>query len=120
MARRAPAGPRLRPAAAALQLVQARSAGRWGLGAAGATLVGDRAIGATVEHHAALYADLADPVACLQRGPGGGELAAFWAYARESRPGELQAQAVAPHMKAYASQVKDLTANRAIHVLEPV
>ena len=31
----------------------------------------------------------------------------------------LQAHAVAPHMKAYASKVKDFTANRAIHVLEP-
>ncbi len=30
----------------------------------------------------------------------------------------LQAHAVAPHMKAYASQVKELTASRAIHVLE--
>jgi quinol monooxygenase YgiN len=32
----------------------------------------------------------------------------------------LQAHAVAPHMKAYAAQVKELTANRAIHVLKPV
>ena len=32
---------------------------------------------------------------------------------------ELQAHAVAPHMKAYASKVKDLTEARAIHVLEP-
>lgn len=31
----------------------------------------------------------------------------------------LQAHAVAPHMKAYGRQVKDLTASRAIHVLEP-
>ena len=31
----------------------------------------------------------------------------------------LQARAVALHMKAYASKVKELTANRAIHVLEP-
>ena len=31
----------------------------------------------------------------------------------------LQAHAVAPHMKAYASQVKDWTAARAIHVLQP-
>jgi quinol monooxygenase YgiN len=30
----------------------------------------------------------------------------------------LQAHAVAPHMKAYASQVKDWTANRAIHVMQ--
>jgi quinol monooxygenase YgiN len=29
----------------------------------------------------------------------------------------LQAHAVAPHMKAYASKVKDWTASRAIHVL---
>ena len=32
----------------------------------------------------------------------------------------LQAHAVAPHMKAYGSKVKDWTASRAIHVLEPV
>ncbi|MEO6746189.1 MAG: putative quinol monooxygenase [Caldimonas sp.] len=31
----------------------------------------------------------------------------------------LQSHAVAPHMKAYAAKVKDFTANRAIHVLEP-
>ncbi len=31
----------------------------------------------------------------------------------------LQAHSVAPHMKAYASQVRDFTANRAIHVLQP-
>ena len=32
----------------------------------------------------------------------------------------LRAHAVAPHMKAYASQVKELTARRAIHVLQSV
>ena len=31
----------------------------------------------------------------------------------------LQAHAVAPHMKAYGSKVKDFTASRAIHVLQP-
>ena len=31
----------------------------------------------------------------------------------------LQAHAVAPHMKAYAAKVRDFTASRAIHVLEP-
>ena len=31
----------------------------------------------------------------------------------------LQAHGAAPHMKAYAARVRDLTANRAIHVLEP-
>lgn len=32
---------------------------------------------------------------------------------------DLQAHAVAPHMKAYAAQVKEFTANRAIHVMQP-
>jgi quinol monooxygenase YgiN len=32
----------------------------------------------------------------------------------------LKAHAVAPHMKAYSTAVKELTASRAIHVLEPV
>jgi quinol monooxygenase YgiN len=31
----------------------------------------------------------------------------------------LQAHAVAPHMKAYGSRVKEWTASRSIHVLEP-
>ncbi len=31
----------------------------------------------------------------------------------------LQAHAVAPHMKAYGAKVKEWTAARAIHVLEP-
>ena len=31
----------------------------------------------------------------------------------------LQAHAVAPHMKAYAAKVREWTANRAIHVLQP-
>jgi quinol monooxygenase YgiN len=31
----------------------------------------------------------------------------------------LRAHGAAPHMKAYAGKVKDFTANRAIHVLEP-
>jgi len=32
----------------------------------------------------------------------------------------LQAHALAPHMLAYGAQVKELTAARVIHVLEPV
>jgi quinol monooxygenase YgiN len=32
----------------------------------------------------------------------------------------LQAHAAAPHMKAYAAKVKDLTAKRVIHVLQPL
>ena len=32
----------------------------------------------------------------------------------------LKAHAAAPHMKAYGAKVKDLMANRTIHVLKPV
>lgn len=32
----------------------------------------------------------------------------------------LQAHAVAPHMKAYGANVKDMVSNRVVHVLEPV
>ena len=32
----------------------------------------------------------------------------------------LQAHAVAPHMKTYGAAVKEMVANRVIHVLEPV
>ena len=32
----------------------------------------------------------------------------------------LQAHAVAPHMKAYAAKVKEFTAKRVIHILQPV
>lgn len=94
---------RLLRAAVALRLLSRRPGERFGLGPLGAPLVGDAGLAAMIEHHRHLYADLADPVACLQRGPGGGELAAFWAYARESRPGELQAQAVAEYSALMAA-----------------
>jgi quinol monooxygenase YgiN len=34
-------------------------------------------------------------------------------------PADLKAHAAAPHMAAYAAKVKDMIANRAIHVLSP-
>ena len=57
---------RLLTAAAALDLVELRSGGRWGLGALGAPLVGNEAVTSMVEHHAVLYADLQDPLALLR------------------------------------------------------
>ena len=43
----------------------------------------------------------------------------FVVVERWSTMAALQAHAVAPHMKAYAGTVKEWTANRAIHVLDP-
>ena len=71
---------RLLAAAASLDLVERRRDGRYGLGTLGAPMVGNRAIAAMVEHHAALYADLSDPVALLRGEAGGAELARYWAY----------------------------------------
>jgi demethylspheroidene O-methyltransferase len=71
---------RLLRAAAALELVARRDDGRWALGPLGAAMVGNPGIAAMVEHHALLYADLADPVALLKRPRGGNALSGYWAY----------------------------------------
>ena len=60
---------RLLAAAQSLRLVEERGAGRFGLGTLGAPMVGNAAVAAMVEHHAALYADLRDPVALLRASP---------------------------------------------------
>ena len=52
-----------------------------GSACAARALVGNAAVAAMVEHHALLYADLADPVALL-RGGAPTRLAAYWPYGR--------------------------------------
>lgn len=74
---------RLLDAAVALRLVEHRSEGRYGLGELGAPMVGNAAVAALVLHHAALYADLADPVALLRASKDqrrDSALASYWAY----------------------------------------
>jgi demethylspheroidene O-methyltransferase len=72
---------RLLAAAASIDLLEQRGGGRYGLGPLGAPLVDDQAIVAMVRHHAALYADLRDPVALLRGGSAGSELGRYWPYA---------------------------------------
>ena len=98
-----PATERLLRAAAALRLLSLRSGGRYGLGPLGAPLVGEPGLLAMIEHHRHLYGDLADPVARLQAGPGGGELARFWAYARAGQPQGLAAEEVAGYSALMAA-----------------
>ncbi|MEG3177830.1 methyltransferase [Sphingomonas sp. RB3P16] len=90
---------RLLRAAAALDLVERLDAD-WALGPAGAALRGNRGIAEMVAHHALLYADLADPVALLRRGGGGGALSHYWTYASgdESAEGD-----VAPYSRLMAA-----------------
>ena len=81
-----PAGTvRLLRAAAALGLVEPLGPA-WALGSGGAALRGNRGIAEMVAHHHRLYADLADPIALLRRGGGGGALSRLWSYAES--PGD--------------------------------
>ena len=89
---------RLIGAAIALRLMEYRAGGRIGLGALGAPMAGNAAIAAMVEHHGALYADLADPVALLRAGPGGAtRLNAVWGYAANADASGLEDRRVADY-----------------------
>eukprot|EP01037_Dinobryon_pediforme_P014351 gene14351-14475_t len=86
-----PGALRLLRAAAALRLVEPLTHGAisgWALGSDGAALLGNRGIAEMVAHHHLLYADLADPVALLRRGGGGGALSGLWNYAESPGQGE--------------------------------
>ncbi len=85
---------RLMAAAGSLGLTARRSDGAWTLGPLGAAMIGNDGIAAMVEHHAMLYADLADPVALLRRPRGGNALSAYWAYAGAESPGDVRAERV--------------------------
>jgi demethylspheroidene O-methyltransferase len=74
------AAERLLKAAASIDVAARLDDGRYMLGAQGASLHGSPGVAEMIEHHALLYADLADPVALLRQGGGGGQLAAYWAY----------------------------------------
>jgi len=87
---------RLLDAAVAIDLLKRRGE-RYTLGRLGAPMVGNSALAAMVGHHAALYADLRDPVA-LRRGEGAGSaLAQYWPYAAYPQAEALPARAVAEY-----------------------
>jgi demethylspheroidene O-methyltransferase len=72
---------RVLDAATSLRLVERRGSDRYGLGIHGASLLGNSAVAAMIEHHTLLYRDLVDPVALLRGGARDTELARFWSYA---------------------------------------
>jgi demethylspheroidene O-methyltransferase len=76
-------------AAAALDLVNRRARGRWGLGTVGAGIATSPGLSEMIRHHAHFYADLRDPVALLRGHAKSTELAAYWAYAKSTAPHEL-------------------------------
>lgn len=88
---------RLLAAAVALDLLSRRSGGRYGLGPLGAAMIDNPGLTAMIEHHALLYADLADPVSLLRGEGGETSLMRYWAYARSGRPDELEPESVAAY-----------------------
>jgi demethylspheroidene O-methyltransferase len=84
---------RLLKAAASLKLAEKLNDGRYGLGLLGAALRGNPSVQAMIEHHALLYADLADPVALLRGETSDLSLPRFWSYTQERDPGADQVSA---------------------------
>jgi demethylspheroidene O-methyltransferase len=99
------AAERLLSAACALNLVARRRGGRFGLGMLGAVLNGQPGIAAMVEHHVALYSDLADPVALLTAAHGDTALARYWAYARAEKASDVDADRAARYSKLMTSSL---------------
>lgn len=97
---------RLLDAAVALRLLEHRRGGRYGLGELGAPMVGNAAVTAMVLHHAALYADLADPVALLRATPQArraNALARYWAYDAAHAPDPAAADRIAAYSALMAA-----------------
>ena len=92
---------RLLAAAASLQLLERRRDGRYELGMLGAALRGNPGVAAMIEHHALLYADLADPLALLREGAAGTRLSRYWAYAGD-RSGTLEPHRVLAYTQLMA------------------
>lgn len=88
---------RLLDAAVNVRLLALRKDGRYALGALGAPMVGNAPLASMVEHHAALYADLRDPVALLRDEGVGSAMSAYWPYAAYPKSEELPARAVAEY-----------------------
>ncbi|MEQ1717682.1 MAG: methyltransferase [Hyphomicrobium sp.] len=75
-----PAARQLLDAALALRLVSSIGAGRYTIGFRGAAIAGNPAVLSMIEHHAMVYADLADPVALLRGTHAKTGLANYWSY----------------------------------------
>ncbi len=94
---------RLLKAAASLDLIVRLTDTRWALADLGAALIGNPSVAAMIEHHAMLYADLADPVALLRGESGPTRLSGYWPYAKAAEPGAADAEAVAGYSRLMAA-----------------
>lgn len=85
---------RLLRAAVSLRLVALCGDKRYTLGERGAAMMGNPGIAAMVEHHAMVYADLADPVALLRGETKRTELSSYWSYAANADAASVDAQSI--------------------------
>lgn len=102
---------RLVRAAEALGLLQARSAGRVGLGPLGAPLLADTGVLQMIEHNRLLYETLRDPLAVLRADPSAeSPIARYFAYARQPHPDTLPPAQVAPYSALMSATVDPIAA----------
>ncbi|MCJ2040651.1 acetylserotonin O-methyltransferase [Methylobacterium sp. J-059] len=94
---------RLLKAAASLDLIGRLPDARWALADLGAALIGNPSVAAMIEHHAMLYADLADPVALLRGEGPPTQLSGYWPYAKAAEPDAAEAEAVAGYSRLMAA-----------------
>ena len=96
---------RLLRASSALGLTRRRGEGAYGLDDLGAALLGNAGVAEMVEHHAALYADLADPAALLSGRTGEASLERYWGYATAPEAQALGSDRVGAYSELMAASV---------------
>ncbi|MDJ0614972.1 MAG: methyltransferase [Rhizobiaceae bacterium] len=100
---------RLARGAASMRILQERR-GRFRLGDLGAALSQNKGACAMILHHAALYQDMADPVAMLAEGRKATNLSTYWDYALSNDPkaaSELEVAAYSDLMSASQQDVSE-------------
>ena len=87
---------RLLDAAVSLRLL-AKRRNRYALGPLGAAMIDNLPVTSMIEHHALLYADLADPIALLKAAPGHAQMSEYWPYAKAHGADRLSRAQVADY-----------------------
>jgi demethylspheroidene O-methyltransferase len=93
---------RLLKAAVSLDLLEARSEGRYALGIHGAAILGNPWIMGFIRHHPMLYRDLIDPTG-VAYGHHETELSRYWAYSDGQDGTSAETAAVAPYSELMAA-----------------
>ncbi|MEQ8585732.1 MAG: methyltransferase [Thalassobaculaceae bacterium] len=96
---------RLMRASCALGLVETRGADGYALADLGAAMLGNAGVAEMVEHHAALYADLADPVALLRGDTAGRALENYWGYGTAADAASLGAERTGTYSELMAASL---------------